>query len=84
MFEVLFYIYCQHLQKLLARTVTTAIELGDQRHLHRSATHGQLLTTMAAVAESYLREYLRRIATASKINKKLQQMWQNTAQVGMI
>lgn len=69
-------------QKWLAQTVTTATELGDLRYLNRADTYRNLLTIMSALAESFLREYLRRIASASRLNQKYQEMWQNTPEVG--
>lgn len=68
-------------QKFLVRAVTAATELDDQRYLTKAGAYRQLLVTMMATMDSYLREYLRRIGSASRINSRSQKKWQETPEV---
>jgi hypothetical protein len=69
-FVVLFHGVQAHLQ----RATDTAARVDDQRFLSRSKSWQQpLLSAMTATAESYLKQYMRRVGSVSKIN---QQYWQ--------
>eukprot|EP00775_Hariotina_reticulata_P002658 gene2658-2957_t len=59
----------------LHRATDTAGHVNDERYLLRSKSRLQpLLTSMAATADSYLRQYMRRIASVSKINQQYRQV----------
>jgi hypothetical protein len=68
-------------QRLHARTVSKATELGDSAYLARSKGLLQLLLAATVAAESFLAPGMSNIAAASKVNTVFRNAWAKTPQV---
>lgn len=75
-------VVCLPLQMLLERAITRAGQAADSAFLARAAAMRGLLLGLRCSAEAYLREYLRRIAAAARLNEACRGAWQHTPLVG--
>lgn len=66
---------------MLDKAAAAAAAAGDEACVQRAAQQRAVLVALRATAESYLREYLRRIAAASRINEQQRRAWEKTPPV---
>jgi hypothetical protein len=71
-------------QTVLDRAAAFAASSGDEEYVQRAAQQRAVLVALRATAEAYLREYLRRIAAASRINAQSRRAWEMTPPVSLL
>jgi hypothetical protein len=66
------------LQKLLDRAAAAAPSAGDEVYVQRAQQQRSVLAALRVTADAYLREHLRRIAAASRVNERCKREWEET------
>jgi hypothetical protein len=70
-------------QAVLDKAAAFAASAGDEVYVQRAQQQRTVLIALRSTAEAYLREYLRRIAAASRINAQSRKSWEMTPLVSL-